>query len=333
MKLKRIFVISAGLILVLLMVGFYAIPRYAVNFVKHYDPYTFERVLENDTMRVHYGINEKSSPADYGFPDFEEISLSSIHDGNRLSSWYVPAARPSQKTIILIHGRWSNRLKTMKYLELIKSSGLDSLYNVMIPDLRNSGRSEIGITMMGYEFAEDILTNMLWLAQEKKQKNTGLYSFSMGAMAVAVLLNRPELMKEIDAANLRINKIILDSPVANVEKILTIGGQKLGLPLAILDETFDIIDEEYSGFAKQMKFSVLLRQVQIPILILQGTNDQSQPTEILLEELESLNNPAVSLELFENGEHVRLYQKEEFKNRYSEVVTGFLSKPSNSTLL
>ncbi len=106
----------------------------------------------------------------------------------------------------------------MKYLELFQSAGIDTLYNVMIPDLRNSGRPQPDVTMTGFEFAEDIATNMLWLSENKQQTDIVLYGFSMGAMAVATLVNRSELVDQINNAGINISKIILDSPVANVEK-------------------------------------------------------------------------------------------------------------------
>ncbi len=322
--MKKTALIIGSIVAILFIAAYYFVPQYALGLVKEYKPYTFERVLENDTMRVNYGIYENINPADYGYADYEEVTFKSIQDGNQLSSWYVPSKRPSEMTILLVHGRWSNRLKTMKYLELIHASGLDTLYNVMLPDLRNSGRSEPAPTMMGYEFAEDISSNMLWLSETKDQSELVIYAFSMGAMATAILINRVDLMTPIHASGINIQKIILESPVANVDKILRIGGAKSGLPAFMLDRTMDLLNNEYDGFIEQMKFSLLLADTQIPILILQGTGDQSQPIEILEFELKTLTKGNLTYERFAGAEHVRIYQNPTHRERYTEVVQQFI---------
>lgn len=304
--------------------AYFMVPQYALGLVKDYQPYTFERVLEDDTMKINYGIYNNTSPIDYGFELFEEVTFASIQDNNQLSSWYVPASRSSKMTILLIHGRWSNRLKTMKYLELFKSAGLDTLYNVMIPDLRNSGRSQPATTMMGFEFAEDIATNMLWLANDRQQSDIILYGFSMGAMAIATLFNRDELVDEINASGINISKIILDSPVANVEKVLRRGGANSGLPEFILDRTMSLLDDEYDGFLPRMKFSSLFNDLQLPILILQGSGDVSQPTEILENELKTLKNKNLRFVKFEGAEHVRIYQDPLHRTCYRDIVQNFI---------
>ncbi len=74
---------------------------------------------------------------------------------------------------------------------------------------------------MGYEFAEDVASTMLWLSNEKQQSEILLYGFSMGAMAVTTLINRNDLTDKLNESGINISKIILDSPVANVEKILS----------------------------------------------------------------------------------------------------------------
>lgn len=324
--IKKLALIISALIILVVATAYFYLPNYTIKLVKEYDPYTFERVLLDDTMRVNYGIYDNNSPADYGFGQFEEVTYSSIHDGNNLSAWFIPASKPSSKTVLLIHGRWSNRLKTMKYLEIIKHHQLDSIYNILIPDMRNSGRSEPAETMMGYEFAEDVASSAIWLANNRSQSEVILYGFSMGGMAVVTLLNREDLMTKIREKEIIFTRIIVDSPVANVEKILLKGGENAGLPEIIVNKTLDLLDREYQGYLRKMKFSNLLSKLEIPILILQGTNDVSQPIEILQAELDQINKPNIRLETFKEGHHVKLYQVEEHKNRYSKLIGDFLIK-------
>ena len=213
----------------------------------------------------------------------------------------------------------------MKYLQLIKDTGLDTLYNVMIPDLRNSGESGLGDTMVGYEFSEDITTNLLWLNDEKEQTEIILYGFSMGAMAVATLPNREDLNSRLKDAGISISKIIMDSPVAHVERILRRGGEETGLPHFVLDRTMDLLNEEYDGFPSKMTLSNLLDGLKIPVLILQGTEDISQPIDILEDELEKLTGSDISYASYEGAEHVRIYQEDRHRSDYELRIQQFIN--------
>ena len=170
-------------ICVMLGVGFHIyLPYVTLHMITNYEPYNFERVFESAEMRADYGIFDNNSPADYGFA-FETIDFHSL-DSVALNGWYIMAKKPSDKCIVFIHGRTSNRLKTMKYLALVDSLDLDTAYNVFIPDLRNSGRSAVATTYMGYKFGEDVAASLLMLRNNFEQDTVMLYAFSMGAMAV-----------------------------------------------------------------------------------------------------------------------------------------------------
>jgi len=306
-----------------LITAYWFIPRYAVGLIHTYEPYSFERVFENDTMKVNYGIYENRSPKDYGFK-YEDVEYLSYPDSIRLSAWYVQGIRNLNSCIVLIHGRTSNRLKTMKYLELFRETGLDTLHNILIPDLRNSGKSQSASTAMGYEFAEDIVSSLRWLKENKKQRDFTLYTFSMGSMATAILFNRPDLANHLKAIDVSISKIIFDSPVSNVEKTLRLGSSRLGFPDLITDRTWKLFNEELNGFPKKMKLSYLLKSIPQPILILQGKNDHLTKHEFLIEEFELIDFPNVSLETFEGAGHVKIYQDSIHHSHYTQLVSDFI---------
>ncbi len=106
--MKIFLVVAVIALLAVAGTAYVIVPRYALELIKNYDPYTFERVLEDDTIKINYAIYNNISPADYGFDAYEEVTYSSIFDGNQLSSWYVPTKESSKRTILIIHGRWSN---------------------------------------------------------------------------------------------------------------------------------------------------------------------------------------------------------------------------------
>ena len=161
----------------------------------------------------------------------------------------------------------------------------------------------------------------------RQQREVVLYGFSMGGMGVATVMGREDLLTMIDNQGVTITKIILDGPIANVEKILRKGSDAMGIPAFIANRTFQLLNDEYHGYPVKMTLSNLLAEVSLPVLILQGTNDYSQPIEILLEELQQLEQPSIQMAQFEGGRHVKLYQVPEHKARYDSIVSSFLNTP------
>jgi len=216
--MKKIFIrLIVVLAILVLSVFVFVIPK-TVSMVTDYPRFTHDDVFDNPELLAHFDINEARDPGDYGFENFTEVNYETLYDGLNLNGWYIPSSKAGiEKTLMINHGRTSNRLKTMKYLEIIKDYGLDSLYNIFMPDLRNSGKSDEAKTGMGYEFAEDITGTMKMLQSKFNQNDFVLWGFSMGAMGSITSINRPDLKKKLIENGIQINKLILASPLANVE--------------------------------------------------------------------------------------------------------------------
>ncbi len=317
--LKALLIIAA-----LVIMAFYLlVVPYFVGMITEYEPYTFEFVLSKPEMVENYGIGENRNPADYGFPNYEEVTYKTIFDDLTLNGWWVPASKEGIKeTLIISHGRTSNRLKTMKYLEVVKDYGLDTLYNVFIPDHRNSGKSEPAKTALGYEFAEDIVAAMTMLNGREGQKEFTLWGFSMGAMASAVAVNRPDLVDYIKRENLTVNKLILASPLSNVKETSWIEGQRIGVPKLVFEQAWNSFDKEVDNWSEQMKFSYLLSNNKYPTLVLYGTGDATTPHTVLEAEIEGQYN--VIPIMFKGADHVQLYTQPQYKERYGSKVNEFL---------
>lgn len=321
--MKRLFLISILILLVLAVGLYYALPKIMLSTITNYEPYTFEKVLGSSKLRSHYGIRDASTPRDYGFQS-EEIDFRSL-DGTRLNSWYIGAKKPSNRCLLLIHGRTSNRLKTMKYLALVDSLDLDTLYNVFIPDLRNSGRSEDAKTYMGYKFAEDVIASIKLMKHEYQQDTILIYAFSMGAMATLNATGRDELSTMLSTDGLVIDKLILDSPLVNVKE--TLRSQSKNIPLApfVFDDIFDLYSQEINGFGESMKMSRLLNP-NVPTLILQSKDDELTLLPILEKELSDMKSVSnIKVTYFEGPGHVRIFQDKRTRHEYMHAVKDFLS--------
>ena len=298
---------------------YFMLPRLLLGMITDYDPYTFEYVLSNKELVKEYGIERNTGPEDFGYKS-EEINYQSL-DSTRLNGWYIRSMQQSDKCLMLIHGRTSNRLKTMKYLALVDSLDLDSTYSVFIPDLRNSGKSQEAKTYMGYKFAEDVIASLLEINKSFGHRSFVLYGFSMGAMAVLNVLGREDLKARYED-NLVIEKVILDSPLINVKETLKAQTGKVPVAKYFFDELYQLYSEHIDGYGEQMRLSLLL-DPNVPTLILQGINDQTTAVEILNMELRNIYDQNLEVSYFDGPGHVKLFQDGRTKNQYIEIVGKF----------
>ena len=81
-------------------------------------------------------INCENPKKEFGL-EFEDVEFTTS-DGFKISAWYVPSKTKSNKAVISVHGRASNRTEGLRYLPTIRSLGI----NVLLIDLRNSGKSD-----------------------------------------------------------------------------------------------------------------------------------------------------------------------------------------------
>ncbi len=326
-KKRRILIWLLLFVVLLFLAVFYIVPAIVVRNITYYKPYTFSSVLDYDSMRTDYGIYGNDNPSDYGFTTMEDIHFTSYYDHAKLDGWYMPALAPSEKCIIFVHGRTSNRLKAMKYLALIDSLNLQEQYNIFIPDLRNSGKSQPAKTYMGYKFAEDLLGAIHTLNKNKNQKHFVLYGFSMGGMAIQELMGDPRFSKDLKKEQISIDRLILDSPLSNVKETLWINSKEVGLPHFMFDIAWKKFNRSVNDNGENMRLSTLLKNVSIPILILQSYDDRTTPVFVLQTELEILGPKSnLTVVYFSGTRHVRTFQNPEKMHKYIRAVAVFFQK-------
>jgi pimeloyl-ACP methyl ester carboxylesterase len=323
----RILLFSLLTLIVIVVISALLIPGLALKMIINYPKFTHEKILSDSSMRADYGIGNCSAPEDYGF-SAEEIDFFSM-DSTALNGWYIEASQPGKKCLVLIHGRTSNRLKTMKFLALVDTFDLDRSYSIFIPDLRNSGKSADADTYMGYKFAEDVIASLLMLHEQKAQDTVVLYGFSMGAMAIANALGREELASTMAENGLVVSKVILDSPLANVEATLRSQSSQVFMGKMFYPKIFRKYSESISGFGDQMRISILLPR-NLPTLILQSKDDKLTPYQILDSELNEMTDfNHLSVTYFEGPGHVRAFQDSTTKPLYIEAVKSFMFPPAS----
>ncbi len=110
---------------------------------------------------------------------FEEVTFTAS-DGLALKAWYIPSYR--KEAVIMIHGHGADRHEALRWVRALNRGGLC----LLIPDLRNHGKSSGAMTTMGYYEKRDVNGALLWLRQVKKKDRVGVFGVSMGA-ATAVM--------------------------------------------------------------------------------------------------------------------------------------------------
>lgn len=103
-------------------------------------------------------------------------------DGIRIAAWYIPAANgigPHGPTILLVHGNPANKSDMLRY-----ARHLHAEFNLLIPDLRNSGRSSGTVSTTGVLEHQEIHAVLDWLVAEKGPGHIGALGDSGGAATI-----------------------------------------------------------------------------------------------------------------------------------------------------
>jgi pimeloyl-ACP methyl ester carboxylesterase len=329
MSSKRLAIIGISTASLLLFGAFGYFSYTYLLTLRTYKPIPLERVLNEERVAKVFGVDERKNPSAFGFAYSEETYISKL-DNLKLSGWFMPAKREDsvKRCLVFVHGRSDNRMMMMKYLELVRTTGLDSSYAVFMGDMRNAGKSDSSMTDMGYENAEDILYTLDYLHTQKKITHVVIFAHSMGAMATSILFHRPDLQADVQylqQSGMTIDKVILDSPLANVrDNVLNTGATTRGIPLSVMNQLLWLFDVVKGGYLDSMRLSVTLRNVHIPILITQMRQDSVTPTPILERELSLLQNASVRVKYFPKGAHVRGYLVPEQKEEFTRTIAEFI---------
>ncbi len=126
-------------------------------------------------------------------------------DGTPLAGWYIPAADasvgPSGPTLVLVHGGKSNKSGMLKY-----ATPFHQAYNLLVVDLRNSGRSGGTVSTGGLQERFDVRAMIDWLERTKHPSWVAIVGNSNGAAA--------GLAEAVD--DVRVRALVLDSMHASI---------------------------------------------------------------------------------------------------------------------
>ena len=308
---------------ILFMIFFFALAymsiRYFINQIEKYPRVTLKEVYASKKLRQKYNIYDKENPKDYGY-DFEEIAYKS--GKIKLYGWWIKSEKAT-KTMMICHGRGVNRLASLQYLQIFKETGLDKEYNFFIPDFRNSGKSDVAKTKLGYNFAIDINHTMEMLQDKFGQNKFVLFGQSQGGMgsAIASRLHVRNLRKR----GIKIEKLILDSSISNVRRRIKEDARKRRVPKFIVSVVMRVFNIRVGNNLDKLRLSYLLKR--IPTLIIQSKEDRATTYSMLMGEIKYLkDNPLIQLKVFDKGSHTRIYGEKNNKDEYTQTIFKFLKE-------
>ena len=131
------------------------------------------------------------TPKDFGWT-FEDVTFPS-KDGTRLEGWFVPAAKPSDTTILVLHGVGSNHGDMLLNSECLHDDGR---WNLFYYNFRGHGASEGHLTSLGPLELLDLEGALTFIKAWKPEacKHLAIYGHSLGAaVAIVAASQHPEI--------------------------------------------------------------------------------------------------------------------------------------------
>jgi pimeloyl-ACP methyl ester carboxylesterase len=241
-------------------------------------------------------------------------------DGVRVAGWYIPAARPldaTAPTIVLVHGRASNKSRMLPH-----ASALHDRFNLLLIDLRNSGRSSRAGTTWGVREQHDLRAMIDWLERTKRPSAIGVLGQSSGA-STAITLARTEP---------RIRALALDSVHASftkpIEQVIPRDGRAPAYP-GIWAIWLGVVLRTGANLFDADPVAAMPALAGRPLLLLYGTRDDIDVPEenafVLAEHAREAGVP-VELRRCEGARHAEIAHADGCMAQYREWLVPFFAE-------
>lgn len=249
---------------------------------------------------------------------FEQLTLTS-RDGLNLSGYYLPAAVPTDKLVILTHG----------YLGNAKQMGLfgqyyhhDLGYNIFMPDARGHGGSAGNYYGFGWPDRLDLIDWTQTLVKKLGPDSKVVYhGLSMGAATVLMASGEDELPHQVKA-------IIADSPYMSVYQLFAYQMNRMFyLPAFPLLDSTSLLTKIRAGYSfREASALKAVEKANIPILYIHGEGDTFVPTK-LTKELYGHTKSDAELFLVPDANHGESFAlaQDEYKIRTDDFLSLYVN--------
>ena len=202
--------------------------------------------------------------------NYESVTFTPRGENFKLEGWFISASKPTENTIIFVHGIATNRVSNKHTLDISYDLTHEG-YNVLMFDLRNQGDSEGSFSSAGYFEKYDVLGAFDYLVKQRKipSEKIAVLGFSMGG-ATAILASSIEP---------RIKALAVDSPFADARELIAQEtSNATGIPLQLSSLFIPMLKKLasflYSIDINQMVPEKAARNIKFPILLIHGTSDK-----------------------------------------------------------
>jgi dipeptidyl aminopeptidase/acylaminoacyl peptidase len=268
-------------------------------------------VLYLNTHQPRYHLT--TTPAEIGI-DFENISFITT-DSIKLRGWFIGSQNSlTAPTIIIAHGLGASKSDFINLSGFLSSNG----FNVLLFDFRAHGESGGKSCSLGLKEQMDITAALDYIISRKnlKNKNIGLYGFSLGGSAGILTASK----------DLRIKAIVADTPFS---RLYTISADVIkrtyhlpSFPFMQLANVFYRLS--FGGWIGQVAPADVIHLISPrPILLITSDIDQMTPIYHALELIRKAGEPK-ELWVIEGATHGGTISMD--TERYNQKLFNFFSK-------
>lgn len=231
---------------------------------------------------------------------------------NKVVASYIPATRPTKKTVIIAHGYKGNRETMANYVKMFHEMG----FNALVPDDRGHGESSGNYINFGWL---DRLDYLQWINRVidhvGKDSDILLFGVSMGGATVE-MISGETLPPQVKA-------LIADCGYASIREELTyLLKQQFHLPEYPVEPLVSGINRHVLGFSlDDVSSTKQLAKNNRPILFIHGGRDTYVPVKMAYENYRATKSPK-QLWIVKNATHAESFWYN--PTAYRKRVTAFL---------
>ena len=190
----------------------------------------------------------------------------------KLAAWWMPADKPSEKTVILVHGYADAKVGALAWAPAWHEVG----FNILGIDLRAHGDSEGTLCTGGFAERHDLeqVVHQIIARKPQETQTLALFGASLGAAAVAGAAALLAPAGEPASASPILAGVVLESPFADFRSASTSHFQQLGLPVGrIAKMALRHAERLTSARFADVRPVDLIGRIGCPLLVLAADDD------------------------------------------------------------
>lgn len=235
--------------------------------------------------------------------------------GRQLHAMFASAAKPTDKTAVIVHGYTDNAIRMLMIGYLYNN---DLNYNILLPDLQDNGLSEGPAIQMGWKDRLDVL-NWMNIANDIFGKRTQMvvHGISMGAATT--------MMVSGEAQQPFVKCFVEDCGYTSVWDEFSFQLKDMfGLPeFPLMYTTSWLCNAKYGWNFQEASSLEQVKKCSLPMFFIHGDADTYVPTRMVYPLYEAKSEPK-ELWIVPGATHVMSYK--DYPQEYTERVKKFVGK-------